>query len=253
VPDFISAATQFSKDVREMRTPRDVLLAVDAISQRRKLTMFCCWYVPRRSNDFAAWTINETLFYGEKHVPFATAAGQAEYLRLYQSQTMQYGVSALGNYGREEGYAFTLHEAMRALRLTGKQDWVFALLRRYGARDGLFCTSRNWQMLFSSPRVLSPEIGPISRFILYAVAGAAVGRIGDLMKRRGDKSKPMLSQRELQILRLLSFDKTQQVVANQLGITSQTINDHLKRIFRKLNVHSTTGAACEAFRRGLLQ
>jgi DNA-binding CsgD family transcriptional regulator len=252
VPDFISAATQFSKDVRDLKTPRDVLLAVDAISQRRKLTMFCCWYLPRRSNDFA-WTISETLFYGEKHAPFATAAGQAEYLRLYQSQTMQYGVSALSNYGREEGYAFTLQEAMRVLRLTGEQDWVFALLRRYGARDGLFCTSRNWQMLFSSSKVLRPELGPISRFILYAVAGAAVDRIRDLVKRPADKSKPILSQRELQILRLLSYDKTQQVVANQLGITIQTINDHLKRIFRKLNVHSTTGAACEAFRRGLLQ
>jgi DNA-binding CsgD family transcriptional regulator len=118
---------------------------------------------------------------------------------------------------------------------------------------GFYAFTSLWQMLFSSSKVLSPELGPISRFILYAVAGAAVGRIGDLVKRRADKSKPILSQRELQILRLLSFDKTQQVVANQLGITIQTINDHLKRIFRKLNVHSTTGAACEAFRRGLLQ
>lgn len=52
-----------------------------------------------------------------------------------------------------------------------------------------------------------------------------------------------LTMRQLEIVRLLSRDLTNKEIANSLGISEQTVADHLRTIFRKLGVHSRAGAA----------
>jgi DNA-binding NarL/FixJ family response regulator len=61
-----------------------------------------------------------------------------------------------------------------------------------------------------------------------------------------------LSEREQDVLRCLSHGLTYQSVAEDLGLTVNTVRDHVKRIYRKLQVHSAAEAVSRAVREGLI-
>lgn len=61
-----------------------------------------------------------------------------------------------------------------------------------------------------------------------------------------------LTPREIEILRLIARGFTYQETADVLGISMQTVHTHLKRIYRKMAVHSKTEAVFEADQRRLL-
>jgi DNA-binding NarL/FixJ family response regulator len=52
-----------------------------------------------------------------------------------------------------------------------------------------------------------------------------------------------LSKRETEILQLLSKGLANKEIADQLGLSVETVRVHLKRIYDKLHVHSRTEAA----------
>lgn len=62
----------------------------------------------------------------------------------------------------------------------------------------------------------------------------------------------VLTQREVEILRLIARGFTYSETAELLGISTQTVHTHLKHIYRKLAVHSKTEAVFEADQRRLL-
>lgn len=53
-----------------------------------------------------------------------------------------------------------------------------------------------------------------------------------------------LTRRETEIVDLLPEGHTNKNIARLLGITEHTVETHLDRIFRKLDVQSRTEAAC---------
>ncbi len=53
-----------------------------------------------------------------------------------------------------------------------------------------------------------------------------------------------LTRRETEIVDLLPEGHTNKGIARLLGITEHTVETHLDRIFRKLDVQSRTEAAC---------
>jgi DNA-binding NarL/FixJ family response regulator len=61
-----------------------------------------------------------------------------------------------------------------------------------------------------------------------------------------------LTAREIEILNAISRGFSYQETAELLAISVQTVHTHLKRIYRKLAVHSKTEAVYEADKRGLL-
>lgn len=61
-----------------------------------------------------------------------------------------------------------------------------------------------------------------------------------------------LTAREVEILNAISRGFSYQETAGLLAISVQTVHTHLKRIYRKLAVHSKTEAVFEADKRGLL-
>ena len=61
-----------------------------------------------------------------------------------------------------------------------------------------------------------------------------------------------LTQREIEILRLLARGKDTQAIAEDLTISSNTVRTHLQNIFAKLGAHSKLEAVALAGRRGLL-
>ncbi len=64
-------------------------------------------------------------------------------------------------------------------------------------------------------------------------------------------SRADLTDREVQILRLLAQGATNQEIADDLGISEKTVRNRLSEIFAKLHLNNRTQAALYAIREGL--
>ena len=61
-----------------------------------------------------------------------------------------------------------------------------------------------------------------------------------------------LSEREIEVLRLVAAGMTNHAIATQLYISERTVHRHVSNIFAKIGVKSRTAAAAYAVQRGLL-
>jgi DNA-binding NarL/FixJ family response regulator len=90
----------------------------------------------------------------------------------------------------------------------------------------------------------------------YGFDATAVRRLIDRFKAdraRGDVVHGvMLTERELDVLRLLADGATNTEVAQQLALSAETVKSHVQRIYVKLGVSDRTTAVREAMRRGVL-
>ena len=66
------------------------------------------------------------------------------------------------------------------------------------------------------------------------------------------ENQDLLPQREAEVLQLCSKGLRYAEIAEVLGVSSHTVNTHLKSVYRKLMVHSRAEAVFEARRHGLL-
>ncbi len=66
-------------------------------------------------------------------------------------------------------------------------------------------------------------------------------------------SRADLTDREIQILRLLAQGATNQEIADDLGISEKTVRNRLSEIFAKLHLNNRTQAALYAIREGLAE
>jgi DNA-binding NarL/FixJ family response regulator len=71
-----------------------------------------------------------------------------------------------------------------------------------------------------------------------------------LAKRLSDKS---VSEREIDVLKLMAQGKTNKEIGSVLFISAGTVKSHLKSIFAKLNVNSRAEAVANAAHSGLIQ
>jgi ATP/maltotriose-dependent transcriptional regulator MalT len=62
-----------------------------------------------------------------------------------------------------------------------------------------------------------------------------------------------LSERELEVLRLIAAGETNRGAAARLFISEATVKTHLLHVYAKLNVNDRAAAVATAFERGLLR
>ena len=62
-----------------------------------------------------------------------------------------------------------------------------------------------------------------------------------------------LSEREIEVLKLMAQGNSNKEIATALFVSEGTVKSHGKSIFAKLNVRSRTEAVAEATRRGFLR
>jgi len=67
----------------------------------------------------------------------------------------------------------------------------------------------------------------------------------------GDVEVP-LTQRESEVLRQMAFGLTNKEIAQALGISYETVKEHVQHILRKVGVSDRTQAAVWAVRQGLV-
>jgi DNA-binding NarL/FixJ family response regulator len=81
-----------------------------------------------------------------------------------------------------------------------------------------------------------------------------VGRdLSGVLAAATDQSEPQqLSERELEVLRLLARGMTNKDVARELFISQATVKSHVENILRKLGATDRAGAVAEGFRRKLI-
>ena len=89
---------------------------------------------------------------------------------------------------------------------------------------------------------------------LLAGLGAApdVARIDSLEGEVSTDGDHGLTERELEVLRLVAAGKSNHAIAVDLHLSDHTVRRHLQNIFRKLNVSSRAAATAFAFRNGLI-
>jgi DNA-binding NarL/FixJ family response regulator len=67
-----------------------------------------------------------------------------------------------------------------------------------------------------------------------------------------EESSEGLSEREMDVLRLLPSGSSNKLIAIQLGLSENTVKSHISHIFAKLGVQSRAEAVSTAMQRGLL-
>lgn len=113
----------------------------------------------------------------------------------------------------------------------------------------------------------APALAKLSdSFEIYAELGAghswtdALAKDRDALLSRSKASRKAapvypdgLSEREVDVLRLIAKGRSNQEIADQLFLSARTVERHIANIYGKLNVHSRAQATAYAFSHGLVE
>lgn len=83
------------------------------------------------------------------------------------------------------------------------------------------------------------------------VASRVLDKLAEL-SRKGSSAE-MLSEREIEVLKLMAKGVSNNNIADELTITQSTVKTHIASIFQKLNVTTRTEAVTTALKRGIIQ
>ncbi len=87
------------------------------------------------------------------------------------------------------------------------------------------------------------------------MTGSIANKVLNLFKRHipnNQNNDYSLTKREFEILNLLIEGFDNQMIANKLFISIQTVRNHIRHIYEKLQVHSKSQAVVKAIREGLI-
>jgi DNA-binding NarL/FixJ family response regulator len=95
------------------------------------------------------------------------------------------------------------------------------------------------------------KTAPVAELV-EAIRSAAAGGLAFGRKPDPSAGAP-LSHRELEVVRLVVDGRSNDEIGAELGITTKTVEGHLRRLFERLEVQSRTELATRALREGWLE
>lgn len=148
-------------------------------------------------------------------------------------------------------------EAMEQIK-SAKPDTKFIILTTYSDDEYIFRgieAGARAYLLKDAPREeLFEAIRVVHRgesLIQPAVASRVLDRLTELSRHA--PSGEGLSERELEVLRLMAKGAANKEIAVQLSITQSTVKTHITSIFQKLGVNDRTEAVTQALRKGIIR
>ena len=119
---------------------------------------------------------------------------------------------------------------------------------------GIEAGARGYLLKDSPPEEVLRAIHTVHRgesLIEPRVASRLLDRLGQLSQPAPPPS--VLSQREIEVLQLMSTGAANKEIASQLLIGQSTVKTHIVRIFNKLYVSGRTEAVAEAVKKGIIK
>jgi DNA-binding NarL/FixJ family response regulator len=152
------------------------------------------------------------------------------------------------------------HTSVLMVTMQENPDYLVEAVKA-GAAGYVLKGSPNSQIMSSIRRVLegeSPLNQELAMHVIHHLIGeGAQGAIPPPQpppheeRQEGSLPKP-LARRELEVLRLVARGKTNQEIAQRLGLSALTVKTYVQRIIGKLGVSDRTQAAVRAAELGLL-
>ena len=153
------------------------------------------------------------------------------------------------NEGDGLGALETIHEEMPDIPVvmlsTYENPTYVARAVALGASDYLLKGSSR-QQIIETIRTAAEGNAPIPSSVFHKVAGAM-----NLRKALGE-SDTSLTRRETQVLRHVALGLSNKEIGRSLGISIETVKEHVQNILRKISVTDRTQAAVWAVRKGLV-
>jgi DNA-binding NarL/FixJ family response regulator len=112
-----------------------------------------------------------------------------------------------------------------------------AYLLKDAPRDELFKAIR---MVWRGESLIQP-----------VVASRVLDKLAELSRKT--PAGETLSDREIEVLRLMAGGESNKDIADHLSITQSTVKTHITSIFQKLNVTTRTEAVTNALKKGIIQ
>jgi two-component system nitrate/nitrite response regulator NarL len=86
-----------------------------------------------------------------------------------------------------------------------------------------------------------------------AIAARLAGGIASQIRLRKERTAPVLTERETEVLGLLAEGKSAPEIGRELFLATSTVKSHLGHLYEKLGVSDRAAAVAEAMRRGLIE
>ncbi len=139
------------------------------------------------------------------------------------------------------------HPEIGVIMLTAYDDRQFVVEAvRAGAR-GYVLKARDAEHLIQTVRLVAGGNMVIDPQLVVALADELS------QSKERDRKAETLTAREVEVLQVLAFGHTNKDIADQLGISPDTVKTHLEHIFEKLGATDRTAAVAEALRRHLIE
>lgn len=148
-------------------------------------------------------------------------------------------------------------EAMTRIK-QDKPDIKFIILTTYSDDEYIFkgiAAGARAYLLKDAPRdELFKAVRAVYRgesLIQPVVASKVLDKLAELSKK--SPASETLSEREIEVLKLMAKGVSNSNIAEELSITQSTVKTHITSIFQKLNVTTRTEAVTTALKRGIIQ
>lgn len=148
-------------------------------------------------------------------------------------------------------------DAMNQIK-SAKPNTKFIILTTYSDDDYIFrgieAGARGYLLKDAPREELFKAIRAVHRgesLIQPVVASKVLDRLTELSRRA--PSGEELSERELEVLRLMAKGAANKEIGVELSIAQSTVKTHISTIFQKLGVNDRTEAVTEALKKGIIR